>query len=81
MDYEYDVESFQKEIGLAEKGETREQREVHYLNALKQYKGPFLPDLDDTWVIVERERLNQVYMEALLKLANLYLEAHDMTRR
>ncbi len=76
MDYEYDVESFQKEIGLAEKGETREQREVHYLNALKHYKGPFLPDLDDTWVIVERERLNQVYMEALLKLANLYLEAH-----
>jgi len=69
MDYEYDVESFQKEISLAEKAETPEKRAAHYKNALKYYRGAYLPDLDDSWVIIERERLFQIHMDALLRLA------------
>lgn len=68
-DYEYDVESFQKEISLAEKAETPEKRAAHYKNALKYYRGSYLPDLDDSWVIIERERLYQMHMDALLRLA------------
>ncbi len=74
-DYEYDVESFLKEISLAEKADTKEKQEIHYQNALNLYRGTYLPDLDDTWVVVERERLYQIYMDALLKLANQSLAA------
>jgi DNA-binding SARP family transcriptional activator len=74
MDYEYDAETFVKELSLAEKTTEREQKEGHLLSALKVYKGPFLPDLDETWVIVERERLYQLFMETLLRLAGMYVE-------
>jgi DNA-binding SARP family transcriptional activator len=43
---------------------------------LKHYHGSFLPDVDDTWVIAERERLNRIFMDTLLRLANLYLTNH-----
>jgi ATP/maltotriose-dependent transcriptional regulator MalT/DNA-binding SARP family transcriptional activator len=77
MDYEYDVELFQKEISLADKADSREQRDTHYQNALRTYRGPYLPDLDDDWVIVERERQYQAYMNVLLKLASLCMNARD----
>ncbi len=77
MDYEYDVESFLKEISLAEKADTPAKRDAHYQNALRLYRGKYLPDLDEDWVIVERERLFQIYMDALLKLASLSLEARN----
>jgi DNA-binding SARP family transcriptional activator len=69
MDYEYDAESFLKEIAQAEKAETSAKREAHYQNALRQYRGPYLPEVDEDWAIIERERLSQIYMDALLKLA------------
>jgi LuxR family transcriptional regulator, maltose regulon positive regulatory protein len=77
MDYEYDVESFLKENSIADKATDRDQKIHHYLNALKYYKGPFLPDLDETWSAIERERLYQMYMDGLLHLAILYAEAHQ----
>jgi ATP/maltotriose-dependent transcriptional regulator MalT/DNA-binding SARP family transcriptional activator len=77
MDYEYDAETFIKETSLAEKAVNRELKIQHYLNALKFYKGPFLPDLDETWAAIERERLQQIYMDVLLRLANIYVEVHQ----
>ncbi len=77
IDYEYDAETFLKEITTAEKARDHDQKESHYLDAIKAYKGPFLPDLDETWAITERERLYQVYMDALLRLANIYVEGRN----
>jgi LuxR family transcriptional regulator, maltose regulon positive regulatory protein len=77
MDYEYDAESFLKEVALAKKAENREQKLAHYEHALKNYKGPFLPDVDESWVITERERLAQMYIDGLLEVARLYLELRD----
>jgi two-component SAPR family response regulator len=71
MDYEYDVESYLKEISLAERADTTEKRVAHYQNALRLYRGDYLPDLDESWVIAERERLFQSYIDVLLKLANM----------
>lgn len=77
LDYEYDAETFIKEISLAEKTREIGLKELHYLTALKLYKGPFLPDLDETWAEIERERLNQLYIDALLRLANIYIKSHN----
>ncbi|MEN4041061.1 MAG: bacterial transcriptional activator domain-containing protein, partial [Anaerolineaceae bacterium] len=46
----------------------------HYRAAIRLYKGPFLPDIEETWNLAERERLFQMYLEALLKLAELIFE-------
>ncbi|NLG97793.1 MAG: tetratricopeptide repeat protein [Chloroflexi bacterium] len=77
MDYEYDVEVFLKEIAQAEKADTAEKKEAHLLNAVAAYKGDYLPGLDDDWVVIERERLFQMYMDALLMLANSALDRKD----
>lgn len=74
MDYEYDVETFLKELGLAEQASTREQKETHYQNAVKSYQGDFLPDVEDTWAVIEREHLRQEYIDVLLRLASIKME-------
>lgn len=77
MDYEYDVEAFLKEIAQAENADTEEKKESHLLNAVDAYKGSYLPDLDEDWVMIERERLFQLFMDALLMLANFALDRKD----
>jgi DNA-binding SARP family transcriptional activator len=77
MDYEYDVESFLKEIDLAQKSEETQQKIVHCKTAIQNYKGTFLPEVAETWVVTERERLYQLYIDALVKLAGLYLETRQ----
>lgn len=72
LDYEYDVESFLSELEQAELAEETALKLEHYKTGLKFYKGPYLPDVDETWVISERERLQRVYLETLLKVAGLH---------
>ncbi|HEX7394118.1 MAG TPA: BTAD domain-containing putative transcriptional regulator, partial [Anaerolineaceae bacterium] len=74
MDYEYDVEALQKEIGLAHQAKDIQQKIKHLKNAIGHHKGAYLPDIIETWVMGERERLRQIFMDALIRLAGLYLE-------
>jgi len=72
LDYEYDVESFTREIGLAEEEDEPASKLEHFKAGLKVYKGSYLPEINETWVIPERERLQRLYLETLLKVAELY---------
>ncbi len=78
LDYEYDAEAFQQEIDAAEQEDNEAYKLEHYRTALKYYKGPYLPDIDETWVLVERERLQRLYMDTLLKVAGLYQHARQL---
>ncbi len=74
LDYGYDVELFQSEIALAEKNHDLETKIAHYKTALRFYKGPYLPEIDGDWSLVERQRLEQLYFGTLLKISHLHLE-------
>lgn len=74
LDYEYDAETFQKEIDLAQTVSNRAEKILHLQAALKLYKGPYLPEIEEIWVLPERERLAQIYLDALLQISELYLE-------
>jgi len=74
MDYEADFETFNREIQLAGLARKPEQEIEHYRHAIELYKGEFLPEINEEWVVVERERLHQKYITALRRLAELYLE-------
>lgn len=74
LDYEYDVETFEKELENARQANNNEQRLKHYLAALESYKGAFLPDIEGSWVVAERERLHQAYLDLLLKVAAILHE-------
>ncbi len=76
IDYEYDAETFDNEIALAQQTTDKEEQ-ISRLNAAVQlYQGIFLPDINETWVLPERTRLQQLFSNALLKLAAYQLEEH-----
>lgn len=73
LDYEYDLERFQAEIALARKANTTELAMSHMINAIDYYQGPFLPDIEDSWIISAREHLQQNYLGILMQLAEYEL--------
>jgi two-component SAPR family response regulator len=77
FDYEYDVEAFFKEIYHAELATDRQQKINSYQAALKYYQGPYLPEGDDTWILSERQKIYNIYVNALLKLTIIYLEGKE----
>ncbi len=73
LDYEYDVEDFQKYLQLAEQSKEPGEKIAHYHAALRLYQGDFMPELDASWGLVERERLAKRYADALIAVAELHL--------
>jgi LuxR family transcriptional regulator, maltose regulon positive regulatory protein len=71
LDYEYDVEEFQQAIKQAQRARSLKEKAAHYRTAIRLYKGHYLPDIDETWNLAERERLFQMYLDALMKVAEL----------
>jgi len=74
LDYDYDIDNFQNEITQAQRSNSVREKILHYRNALKGYRGIYLPGIDSSWAIAERERHHQAYLEILLKLAEVYME-------
>ncbi|HSV86610.1 MAG TPA: tetratricopeptide repeat protein [Levilinea sp.] len=74
LDYEYDAEDFQKAIRQAQRVASAEEKINQYRIAIRLYKGQFLPDIEEAWNLAERERLFQMYLEALRRVAELSFE-------
>lgn len=47
--------------------------------AISLYKGPLLQGFDEEWVNLERERLEQICMSAILELIDLYRKQNNLT--
>jgi two-component SAPR family response regulator len=77
LDYEYDVETFLAKLGQAQTATDATERATAYQAMLLLYKGPYLPGVEADWAWWERERLRQAYLEAMLKLAESYLETKE----
>jgi LuxR family maltose regulon positive regulatory protein len=73
LDYDYDVEEFQKQLRQVQSETEPEKQIAGYRAIIRLYKGYYLPDNEETWVLPERERLHRNYINAILKLAEIYL--------
>ena len=74
LSYEYDVENFWEAITQAKGATNVNDQKNAYQLAIQVYQGEYLPEVGETWVLPERERLRQAYADAGLKLASFYLE-------
>lgn len=79
LDYEYDVELFLKECAQANKTQDQLQKLAHYREAVKQYRGTYLPDVEETWIYTPRENLAQNYLDVLLQVSEIYFEMANYT--
>lgn len=77
-DYEYDVEAFEGFLFQAKL--TQEPKMLIELlrKAVNLVNGQFLEDIYATWVISERERINQEFFSAILKLAELLKNSNQV---
>jgi ATP/maltotriose-dependent transcriptional regulator MalT/DNA-binding SARP family transcriptional activator len=74
IDYEYDVELFLRENAEGLKAKDPLRKLSHFREAIKLYKGTFLPELAESWVHTERESLQQIFLNILVQTAEIYLE-------
>jgi DNA-binding SARP family transcriptional activator len=79
LDYEYDAQTYEEKINRAKAADSSTEKITCYLAAVDVYRGTFLPEVGGTWVLVDRQRLWQMYVEAILTLARLYLESTSYT--
>ena len=77
LDYDYDVEAFLDKVAQARAAPSPVAQVAAYQAAASLYKGPYLPKMDRTWVWPEREKLCKTYLEVILNLAELHLEAQE----
>lgn len=78
IDYEYDVELFLEKIEQAGCVTDLARRAQLLDEAIALYEGPYLLEISSTWVLVERERLHQAFVEAGLELAELRLQSGEI---
>jgi two-component SAPR family response regulator len=73
LDYDYDVELFLKENALAIQARDPLQKLTHFREAIKYYRGNYLPDIEENWVFAPRECLRQNFLNILLSVSEIYL--------
>jgi len=74
VDYEYDVTAFEEKLKEARLANDPAEKMAAYQAAIDLYAGPYLPDVDAEWANLERERLRQALLTAVLALAQLYFD-------
>lgn len=74
MDYEYDLDTFMNELENAKKAQSTEEKIEHLRAAVSCYHGPFLPKLDQEWVLIAREKFHTTFLNAAQALINLYMK-------
>jgi len=74
LDYEYDVETFTTSIEHSQKTKDQRERIGHFKTAIENYKGEYLSEIEEIWAITDRQQYYQMYLDALMYLANMYME-------
>jgi DNA-binding SARP family transcriptional activator len=78
LDYDYDVENFSVHLAKAKDARGLEDRISNLHIATGSRNGPYLQDMDATWIPAERERLDRACITALRQLIDSYRQKGDL---
>ena len=68
------MQEFQRQIELARAASASWEKIEHYGTALPLYRGSFLPEFYDDWVLWEQDRWKELYLAAAEELGRVYLK-------
>ena len=74
----YDVQEFEKGLADSKRASSASLRIPRLKQTLELYHGDYLERLASPWVLEERARLRQIYLGALMTLAEAYAETDDL---
>jgi DNA-binding SARP family transcriptional activator/Flp pilus assembly protein TadD len=80
IDYEYDVEQFEDFLAQARKAVGVDAKIEAYQTAFRIYSGEYLPGTGGEWVLPERQRLQQAFLNTGLKLADVYMQVEKYAK-
>jgi DNA-binding SARP family transcriptional activator len=72
-----DVAEFEAAVKAAEQATDPSAIQAKLEQAIELYRGDLLPDWDDEWVLLERERLQQLHLRVLERLVKALEAQHD----
>ena len=78
LDFDYDVENFESHLAKARLAIKSEEKVKHLQAAVSLHQGPYIKDVDATWALVMRERLEQACLEAYKELAELQFRSGEI---
>ena len=73
-DYWLDVAEFESRCALAGQAATPREQAALYAQAVALYRADLLPDCYEDWCLIERERLQALYLRALARLVGYHSE-------
>lgn len=74
IDYEYDVQNFLAAVNQAKDERNSLKKRNALITAIELYSGPYLPDIDEIWVVADRQKYLEMYLTAIEDLTNICLE-------
>jgi len=77
LDYDYDLDDFETYLARVKSALTDEERIENYEKAVSLVKGPYLTDIGAAWATLDREHVQQTFLEAAIRLAELHWKRKD----
>jgi LuxR family maltose regulon positive regulatory protein len=77
IDYEYDVQSFIAAYNHAKDEKNPAKKKSDLITAINLYSGPYLPDINEIWVVADRQKYFEMYLKAVEDLAGISIENKD----
>ncbi len=77
LDYEYDVQDFIAACTRAAGEKNASKKKTALLGAIQIYQGPYLPELNEIWVMADRQKYLEMYLKAVDGLARVSMEEKE----
>jgi ATP/maltotriose-dependent transcriptional regulator MalT/DNA-binding SARP family transcriptional activator len=79
LDYQFDADMFRREIAAARKCDNPQLKMDHYQTAIDLYRGMYLPDMEADWIMLEREKLHQQFIDTMIEITRTAFEQGNYT--
>jgi LuxR family transcriptional regulator, maltose regulon positive regulatory protein len=69
LDFRFDVEDFRREVKNIHLANNWDEKLRHYKRIIEIYKGPYLPNMDASWIIRKRNELATLFLNTLHEIS------------